>query len=1248
MIKSSKEQLSEYVESIFKRYKEPGLHICDLATGGGKSYTIGKLTCEYYPKYFDRIVILCVQKKLVEGMKTEIDRFLSSSKSELQEKDIIVVKNNIDVIKEAVRNGKLRELVEELKGLEFTIEGRNKNAIRSIVEEIEKMVSFLSNLVKFLPEKESKDDMSSTYINSQIEDEERKLRRAIRNIIELYKNAYKHKKKYLETNTLLKKIPTLSKVYPQVLMPYKKVILMTIQKAMCGTDPILSDEIYLWNLKEDKKKTLIFFDESDQAAVAMRDAIIRRTINQSNSQRKFGKGYSGFQEYRTLLFSSGQVSGDYYQGKLENALKKVKSKTEVIWRKTMGNVEPYRNIIPSRKEELEEYRRGVFFCGPIFQVNIHKEGSKEESFICHEHGKKHLTLVHSEDMSEIEQKYEKVVPLGEFLSTIFKCTTQTKATLGSLANEALQRSRKEFNKQTETQPANGQNYRNYLGYPTLQRELHTLMSRFETSSEQLFEQQIEDFMTNRTHLISYENNQLEKFSDNSIYTHGFRFYQEELDDYDNEHRVKLVSREIATTPEKIIQDLVKVPDTSVVLCSATASSESVISNFDIEYLKDTLSGKVHTLKDDYPLFDRLSEATYPKGHQIMIKSIQAFEDENLNIERVNLPERLRLMFCQSAQEDGSVDKWFKYTKRELLQRQKSSASYYLGRLLQFVEVYHFFIKSPTIHSMLYFQNQSGNSYAAQLNIISSLIDGSYTDQPSTIDDELPKDWYNEHISYSKDMTSVKKEVLAPLSADKDKKIMLVSAYNTFKAGANLQYDIPEDADCIYGDNWINAGTIMKKDWDAIYLQKPTHYLSLTADPNEKDYEQSLYKIMLNLMMLYERGCLSTNEVRQEMYDALVGRLFFKANEYTACSNDRSAWAQAIIEQAIGRLCRTRNKTGVTYILYDENLKEFYMNAHIEKSLTKEYRTFLQEISSGRETVRKEISPEERQKINIVRIARKNRNSMLRQALKYTPKPVIDYEEQDLEEEISQNVLISQKMNERFKRTIITKPVINSLEELNEEDHKVGFISKCYGKWKRNPSGGYDYYREGNDICCGNKGKKTTISPSSVRLDAMMRNNTIRLYFQSHGFATEWGAGELILHPDILLSEYAGEIGEQAFKALVINYAGCTEEELCHLERQDYELADFVIKDQQERNRIAFDVKNYDPEALHQDQTGDLTTTQKRRLKEERLGCRLVTVNILEINRPGIDAQHEIYGLIRENGEIIQENLQQVIRLIKQN
>ncbi|MBR3743524.1 MAG: hypothetical protein IKN31_00255, partial [Bacteroidales bacterium] len=38
----------------------------------------------------------------------------------------------------------------------------------------------------------------------------------------------------------------------------------------------------------------------------------------------------------------------------------------------------------------------------------------------------------------------------------------------------------------------------------------------------------------------------------------------------------------------------------------------------------------------------------------------------------------------------------------------------------------------------------------------------------------------------------------------------------------------------------------------------------------------------------------------------------------------------------------------------------------------------------------------------------------------------------------------------------------------------------------------------------------------------------------------------------------------------------------HLEGVDYELADFIIKDKEGNRRIAIDVKNMNPEALHYD------------------------------------------------------------------
>ena len=126
-----KEELSKHVEGIFKKYVKPGLHICDIATGGGKSYTIGKLTCEYYPKHFDRIVILCVQNKLVEGMNREIDRFIDLQDSLIKEDQKLVIENNTEVIKKAIDTDSFRRFIEQIEHRigEMKTEGSNNELV---------------------------------------------------------------------------------------------------------------------------------------------------------------------------------------------------------------------------------------------------------------------------------------------------------------------------------------------------------------------------------------------------------------------------------------------------------------------------------------------------------------------------------------------------------------------------------------------------------------------------------------------------------------------------------------------------------------------------------------------------------------------------------------------------------------------------------------------------------------------------------------------------------------------------------------------------------------------------------------------------------------------------------------------------------------------------------------------------------------------------------------------------------------
>lgn len=146
-----KQELSSHVENIFKQYVHPELYICDLATGGGKSYTIGKLTCEYYPKHFERIIILCVQNKLIEGMNREIEKFIDQEGG-LKSDEKLVIENNQEVILKAVKSGSLQELLDQM---EYQIgEQRRKKLVVAVLEskrlQVEKYARSIRALVKIL------------------------------------------------------------------------------------------------------------------------------------------------------------------------------------------------------------------------------------------------------------------------------------------------------------------------------------------------------------------------------------------------------------------------------------------------------------------------------------------------------------------------------------------------------------------------------------------------------------------------------------------------------------------------------------------------------------------------------------------------------------------------------------------------------------------------------------------------------------------------------------------------------------------------------------------------------------------------------------------------------------------------------------------------------------------------------------------------------------------------------------------
>ena len=70
-----------------------------------------------------------------------------------------------------------------------------------------------------------------------------------------------------------------------------------------------------------------------------------------------------------------------------------------------------------------------------------------------------------------------------------------------------------------------------------------------------------------------------------------------------------------------------------------------------------------------------------------------------------------------------------------------------------------------------------------------------------------------------------------------------------------------------------------------------------------------------------------------------------------------------------------------------------------------------------------------------------------------------------------------------------------------------------------------------------------------------------------------------------------------------------------------------------------------PNIEHNDSPNDLSTKDKRKIKEERLKCRLITVNILALKKTSMDEINEIGGLIDENGVIVPNGIETLRKLV---
>ena len=160
---------------------------------------------------------------------------------------------------------------------------------------------------------------------------------------------------------------------------------------------------------------------------------------------------------------------------------------------------------------------------------------------------------------------------------------------------------------------------------------------------------------------------------------------------------------------------------------------------------------------------------------------------------------------------------------------------------------------------------------------------------------------------------------------------MLSSYQTIGAGQNLQYRKPEDVDVVQVND--NVRELLEKDFDCIYLEKPTNIV-VNVFGNNIISEETLVRFIFEMEFLMENnevsraaGIHDIKEIFKKSDSSVKANLL--SNRYETCSIQNASLR--VLIQAVGRICRTglKNKNIYIYISIFFQIVLFYFLSNFE-------------------------------------------------------------------------------------------------------------------------------------------------------------------------------------------------------------------------------------------------------------------------------------------------------------------------------
>ena len=650
---------------------------------------------------------------------------------------------------------------------------------------------------------------------------------------------------------------------------------------------------------------------------------------------------------------------------------------------------------------------------------------------------------------------------------------------------------------------------------SLESALETVLDHFGIKETEQFNYMMDGMRDSYRSQRSKKHNETDlSIFDSRVYRNGVHYFT--LQDSDtHEMSTRIDVCELQNTPESQLLQLIE--HSRVIGMSATASLKSPMCNYDLEYLEKQAKDAIQRISEN----DKRS-------------IVHAISHQNEGYGKIEIKTNL-------LDSGADIAFWIDLYNNDLDSAEKAlfaasefagkKGNYIVMRYSRIAGAFRYFLLHPEIQSFLCLTTKApgpkeNNFRTDILQTLFSAMADAYGAEGLKIDECL------QIISGSKGFEKKYANVREKLS--EGERVFLMTAYGTAGTGVNIQYPCPNDWETV---EVFERPFETNKDFDAIYVDLPTSIAPYI--PTEGLNEATLLKYLFEATELAELCEISKDDYKKAVLG--LSKSYVGANNAHVPSFKQAPSVRTkvtkIVNQAIGRICRTNHKAPTIHILADKQLAEQMNLDAMDLELTNpEFAALCTRLKNEPTNNNANTLANYEEKAAKMAAATNRKISKLLGAKSWSAANIASWRE--LREFTCKFPTIMNGSPES-KHPFCADLYVNTgccMEKYTfTEEHDFSKISVTFNP--RDP-------------------KNREVSEQAARLPELMQILDVRKHFETEGFATHWDLGDLLMNPTLFNNIYLGVLGEQAGYAIFLYEMGICLQEL--EKANEFEKFDFFI------------------------------------------------------------------------------------------